>query len=246
MKSTLKALGTIVGFLLAAAALITVVLHIMGISNPNNGLGDVIDDVEAVITTPAPDDNVVTPVPGNTTSAVIPPTAAPTAAPTAKPTAQPTAAPTPTPAPTPAPTPTPQPTPTPIPAGLPLGSGSFSSDTGLWINTTSVWSAETLNNSQAKVTVTVNLKHYSLQSASAAKTLHITVNGQSAAYNVAAIDSDSKEEVITELGSHTFTVNAPAGQTTPVNIRTEWIFGGSYSGQQLDSIVSTTDINIVR
>lgn len=251
MKSTLKALGTIVGFLLAAAALITVVLHIMGISNPNNGLGDAIQDVENVITQPT-DNNEVQPTPGgNTTSAVIPPTAPPSTAhtvPTAKPTPTPTPKPqaTPTPAPTPTPTPTPKPTPTPVPAGLPLGSGSFSSDTGLWINTAAVWSAETLNNSQAKVTVKVNLKHYSLQSASAAKSLHITVGGQSVAYTVPAINTESDVEVVTELGTHTFTVNAPVGQTTPVTIRAEWLFGGTYSGQKLDSIVCGGDINIVR
>jgi len=255
MKSIIKTLGTIVGFLLSAAALITIVLYIMGMSNPNNSLDENVNDIienNTVITgdatpTPAPSDNPVLNTPtGSTVKPVFTPAPVPTAKPTPKPTPKPTAKPTPAPTAKPTPAPTPKPTPTPVPAGLPLGSGSFSSDTGLWINSVASWKAETMNNSQAKVTVTVNLKHYALQMVSSAKALTISVGNHSAALNVAAISSDSDAEVSTELGSHTFIVDAPVGQSTTLAVKADWRFGGTYSGKTLDVISCGGDITLKR
>lgn len=148
-----------------------------------------------------------------------------------------------TPAPTPKPTPKPTPTPKPV---VSLGSGTISSDTGTWINVDAKWSAESVNNNSARIKVVVNLRSYGLHSVAGSKTLSISVGGQSVALNVKALEIDSDTEVTTELGSASFTVSAPAGQTTTIPVEAGWHFGGVYSGVELDVISAAGEIAIKR
>ena len=151
-----------------------------------------------------------------------------------------------TPAPTPVITPTPAPTPTPQPAGIALGSGQFKSDTGLWINTVASWSAETVSATEAEVTITVDLKSYSLYMGGRNDALIIELGEHRTALDVEALELETKEEVTTKLGSITFTVDAPQGKTTTLPLKTEWLFGGTYSGEEVPSIIAEGDITLKR
>lgn len=231
MKTTLKTLGYIVAFLLAAAGLIAIVLHIMDIdipaaADPTTPTLPVVEQTVEPTATPAPTptagmSSVSTPYVSNVT----PPAAA---------------TPTPTPTPTPAPTPTPQPT------GLSLGSGSFKSDTGLWINTTATWSAKTISSTHAEVTVKVALASYSLQLGEGNRALVISLGDQSASATVPALNLETDKEVTTDLGTVTFTVAISEGQTVTLPLSAVWHFGGTYSGQDLPTVTCGGDITLKR
>ena len=172
---------------------------------------------------------------GSTTSDVLP-TQAPngiesgiqiTSAPVATPvvTIQPT--PTPTPSPTPTPTPTPEPTPTPIPAGVLLGSGSFASETGTFLNIRSDWSARTEDESNITVTVDVYATHYALHCISH-QALFISFNGQYQGLTTPEIQYDDNILAETLLGTYTFLVPLANGQAASFPLAVEWQFGGIY------------------
>ncbi len=248
MNNTVKFTVIIAGLLVAAALLMSLVLSLIGVS-------DAKDTAAEPSLTPPVEDTVPTTEEPNATPTITPyidytpivpsrqpvnPTAAPTIAPTPTPTAKPTTAPTPT------PTVTPVPTPTPDPAGLALGSGSLRSDTGVPINVVAAWSAETVDNTRAKITVSVSLQSYSLFATSSAKALTITVNGQNYTADVAALQIDSTEEVTTPIGTHSFTVDAPKGSSTTVPVEVTWRFGGSYSGVTLETVTASGEVTLVR
>lgn len=227
----LKALGYIVGILLMTAILIAIVLYMMGMIT-DKGDANIVTSMPPVETaTPAPDGTVViNDTQQNGTSSVTAGTPTPEI----------------TPSPTPSPTPTPEPTPTPAPAGLAVGSGSFSSDTGIWIDLVASWDAKTLDNEHVEITVACDLKSYALQLGEANKALKITVGDQTAELTVPAINTEAKEEVINQIGTATFTVSAPHGQITLVPLEATWYFGGVYSGKQLDEISCSGDMQISR
>lgn len=232
MKTALKMVGYIIGFLLMAAGLIAIVLYIMGMVGGEDTI--ITTMPPSVSSTPALDDSQsddaqidVTPTP----SPFIP-TPSPT----------PTATPTPTPSPTPAPTPTP----VPDPAGTPLGSGKFSSDTGLWIDVDALWSAETVDQNTAKVTITANLRSYSLYIGEGRNTLTIKLDDQVTTMDVDAMVIDTDQEVTTELGTYSFTVSAPNGETTTCDLEVSWYFGGTYSGESLETVIAKGPFTMVR
>ena len=237
MKTALKMVGYIVGFLLMAAGLIAIVLYIMGFDQKDN----------ALITTMAPVMDVTPDAGGNTTlenqqqngtTSVTLGTPTPYIEITPTPTAEPTATPEPTPAPTP--------TPVPVPAGTPLGNGTFSSDTGAWIDVDAVWAAETLDSQNIKVTVTANLRSYRIQTGASRNALEIKLGDQYTAMDVDALVIETDQEVTTQLGTYTFTCPAPVGKATALDLEVIWHFGGVYSGKQLDSVTAEGMISIIR
>jgi hypothetical protein len=235
MKTALKMVGYIVGFLLMAAALIAIVLYIMGFDQKDNSLITTMPPV--VSTTPAPDGNTtLEDEQQNGTTSVTVGTPTPFIEPT------PTASPTPTPEPTPAPTPTP----VPDPAGTPLGSGTFSSETGAWIDIDALWSAETIDNNNIKVTVTANLRSYRIQTGGSRNGLEIKLGDQYTAMDVEAMTIETEQEVTTQLGTYSFTCAAPKGQATALDLEVLWHFGGVYSGKQMDTISAGGKISIIR
>ena len=243
MKAILKVFGYILAVLLMAAGLIAVVMFVMGIGTGN--LTNIIDKVtegeNTILTTMAPVDDA-TPAPDgstiledtqqNGTSSITVGTPSPT--------------PTPTPDVTPSPTPVPTPTPEPQPEGMPLGSGTIRSDTGKWIDVEAIWNAETIDNETVKVTVVANLCSYSLQIGEKRNGLEITVGDEGTVMDVDALAIDSKQEVTTELGTYDFTIEAPAGKITLVPVEVTWYFGGTYSGETLESVTAKGDISIDR
>lgn len=233
MKTALKMVGYIIGFLLMAAALIAIVLYIMGFDQKDN----------SIITTMAPVTETTPDAGGNTTleneqqngtnSVTV---GTPT----------PYIEITPTPTITPEPTPAPTPTPIPVPAGTPLGNGTFSSNTGAWVDVDAVWRAETIDSQNIKVTVTANLRSYRIQLGAARNALEIKVGDQYTAMDVAGLNIETDQEVTTELGTYSFTCYAPAGQSTALDLDVIWHFGGVYSGIQMDTVTAGGKISINR
>lgn len=221
MKSVLKLVGYIIAFLLMAAGLVATVLYIMGMGT---------DDFD-----------IITTMPPTVTEA---PTPTPTAAPTPTPFIEVT--PTPTPEPTPTPAPTPTPTPTPEPAGQPLGGDQFSSDTGVYLNTDVVWHATTADAANAYVTVMVNLRSFSLNTPAHKQALEIKLGSQSVKLDVDQMMIDTSTEKTTEIGNYTFTVPAPKGQNTVLDLEVNWFFNGVYSGKQMEYVTAKGFVTLIR
>ena len=80
----------------------------------------------------------------------------------------------------------------------------------------------------------------------ARKTLEIKLYDQTYTADVGALVIDTETEVVTELAKHEFTVYAPVGQNTTIDLITRWQFNGVYSGQQLDEIVSEGFVTLIR
>lgn len=167
-----------------------------------------------------------------------------TVAPTVVPTVAPTVAPTATPAPTP--TPTPVPTATPAPAGQVLGSGSFSSETGVPINIRANWTATVLDSERVQVKVEVILDSYALHIAESYGALNVSVGDQYASSNTPAVDYDGNEQLSTVLGSTTHTLNLAQGQSSSFTMAVEYHFGGTYSDQELPVIECGGSIQLSR
>lgn len=172
------------------------------------------------------------------------PTTAPTVAPTVVPTVAPTVAPTIAPAPTP--TPTPVPTATPAPAGQVLGSGSFSSETGVPINIRANWTATVLDSERVQVKVEVILDSYALHIAESYGALNVSVGDQYASSSTPAVDYDGNEQLSTVLGSTTHTLNLAQGQSSSFTMAVEYHFGGTYSDQELPVIECGGSIQLSR
>ncbi len=130
-----------------------------------------------------------------------------------------------------------------------LGSGTFSSQSGAWLNTHTDWSAVTVSDTQVEVTVSVYLDHQSLQSGSH-NGVTILLGEQSFSENAPSIRHETNEPKSTLLSSHTFTVDLAQGETTTLNLSTDWHYGGTYGGPngrvKLDVIKCSGMITLAR
>lgn len=233
-KGTFKAVIFISMFLVLAAGLIALFTDSSGNANtppdPNGGS-------TAVIATPEAE---ASPTP------TLAPTPPPVTVTTPRPTPVPTPRPTPKPTPVPTPKPTPAPTPKPAFVDYSLGSGSFSSDTGVTINIHANWKAETAGKNQVKITVDSVLESYSLHLKPGLKAVVISINGQRLVLDGPELNLDTDTIKHTPLGSHTVTVNLAEGQSATIPISVEWKFGGVYSGVDLSVITAGGDITLSR
>ena len=168
------------------------------------------------------------------------PSAAPSAAPTATPTA------TPEPTPTPTPTPTPEPTPSPAPADTVLGTGVFSSETGVPLNVRAVWTASVLDDEHVKVTVEVYLDSYQLFIKEAYNAVNVSVGDQYASANAPTVEWDKNERLETLLATTVHTLSLANGQSDSFPVAVEYHFGGVYSDQELPVIECGGSITLVR
>ena len=167
--------------------------------------------------------------------------AAAAAAHTPAPTPVPT--PKPTPAPTPAPTPTPKPTPVPV-YGETLGTGSFESSYGTGLDLCVDWSVVTLNADEVSVSIRVSVLSGALHSDP--MPLGINVGGQYVTLTANAVNYDGGSLAYSTLGTQTFTVSCPAGQTTSIPVQASWNFGGTYGGNDVPVLDSGGYINVTR
>ena len=166
-----------------------------------------------------------------------PPTATPETAWLPNPTTAPEAVPV-TPAPTPAPTPVP--TPTPAPANVVIGSGTFESNSGTYLNITADWKATTVSDSQVDITVKVSAKSYQLDYTGFPNAVHIAVGDK---YESCAANTVSYLEnnlALNELATHTISVNLPAGSSNSFPLQVVWDFNGVYGSPTMGPVPITS------
>lgn len=172
-----------------------------------------------------------TPVPTATT----PPTATPEPTGTPVPTAVPTAAPTATPVPTETPVPTVQPTAAPVQDQ----SGEFRSDTGTYINIVVKW---TVTGSGGTKTLKLDtyVESYALVTGDRTSDVVFNVGGNVSYASSKAIRLDNVPLTQTFLGSTS--VDVTSGTDVPVNVT--WHFNGTYSNQNIATIVAEDTLHI--
>ena len=235
MKGKFTAVLFILIFMLIAAAVFFVL----------SGL----DRVRAAQVTPTP---APTSYVGNDTGYVAPAaTPTPYLLTTPAPTPAPTPVPTPVPTLAPAPTPLPTTAPTTVPVQTTLTSGSFSSQTGSWLNITADWSVKSLSQDHVEVTVSVSAVSYALHYTAFPRSLNISLDGQYVSLDPASIVYDGGEQAVHALGTTSFTVDLPTNSSKALALQVEWQFNGemgSPSGEriQLDVIECGGTINVAR
>ena len=168
-------------------------------------------------------------------TATTPPTATPEPTGTPVPTAVPTAAPTATPVPTETPVPTVQPTAAPVQEQ----SGEFRSDTGTYINIVVKW---TVTGSGGTKTLKLDtyVESYALVTGDRTSDVVFTVGGNVSYASSKAIRLDNVPLTQTFLGSTS--VDVTSGTDVPVNVT--WHFNGTYSNQNIATIVAEDTIHI--
>ncbi len=124
-----------------------------------------------------------------------------------------------------------------IPVGTNIGSGSFRSDTGTGLNIRADWSAAISGTDTADITVTVYADCYSLYTTATPGALNIAVDGQYVSLASPAIERDGTAGAgSVEINSRTFTVPLLSGAHREIPLEVAWLYRGSYSGVNLDSI----------
>ncbi len=160
--------------------------------------------------------------------------------------------PAPTPVPTQAPAPTPLPTtaPTTVPVQTTLTSGSFSSQTGTWLNITADWSVVSLDQNRVQVTVSVSAVSFALHYTAFPRSLNISLDGQYVSLDPPSIVYDGGEQAVHALGTTSFTVELPANSSKALALQVEWQFNGEMGGpngrMQLPVVECGGTINVVR
>ena len=137
-----------------------------------------------------------------------------------------------------APTETPVQTSTPVATPIPVqadASGSFSSDTGTYLNLSGEWKLYTDDAGLPKLQVALYATHYSLRTDEVFEGLELNVNGEIYKANTPAIRYDGKGFISSPL--YTFTIDAPGGA---MRIIATWHYRGTYSGKELGDITATT------
>ena len=118
-----------------------------------------------------------------------------------------------------------------------LGSGSFSSHTGAHIDIRADWEARVSGDTDISVRVTVYLNSYSIYVNALPNCLNIGLNDQYVTLDSPAISYDSNTALLTtELGSQSFTVQLPAGNSRDLDLQAEWHWGGTYGGEYIPVI----------
>ena len=221
--SKLKAVVFILVFLLVLALVVHWGLEL----DAKKHASDPTEEPLIIEATPEPVHETPSPTPEPVHTAPTPPPAQPVSTP------KPTQAPAPTPAPTPQPAPTPAPTPTPAPAGKDLGSGSFRSSTGTGMELLCSWSAVSVDDNKAQVTLTIGVESATIYLNELVDRIHLRVGDQTGRITQPALSYEGGRTTH-QFGSKTFTVDLSQGSS--FNVAVEWHYSGSYGGTQLDVI----------
>lgn len=168
-------------------------------------------------------------------TATTPPTATPEPTGTPVPTAVPTAAPTAAPVPTETPVPTVQPTAVPVQDQ----SGEFRSDTGTYINIVVKWTV-TGSGSTKTLKLDTYVESYALVTGDRTSDVVFNVGGNVSYASSKAIRLDNVPLTQTFLGSTS--VDVTSGTDVPVNVT--WHFNGTYSNQNIATIVAEDTLHI--
>ncbi len=124
----------------------------------------------------------------------------------------------------------------PVPEDKPLGSGSFSSNTGLGLDVRADWSASASGESGVEVTVSVSAVSYSLRCDAMSAAVNVNLDGQYVSLDAPAIDYNGSAAVSTLLASRTFSVSLAQGESRNLALEVVWNFGGSYGGAELPAL----------
>ncbi len=238
MKGKLTAVLFILVFILIAAGVFTVLTRL--------------DDVYHFTGSSTPEPAVATPTPA--AAPMTTPFAAPVNTPVPTPVVPPALTPAPTLAPAPVVTPGPMSVPTTAPTTVPttapmpssLGSGVFSSNTGALLDVQAEWSAQTLNDNQVQVTVTVSAVSFGLHTQVLTNAVNIALDGQYVSLEQPRIDYDGGTQVTTKLATHSFTVDLPRNSSRALLLQVEWQYNGSYHGVELPILECGGTINLAR
>ena len=143
---------------------------------------------------------------------------------------------------TPEPTPevTPEPTPTPQPAGLQLASGSFDSNTQYKLNIRMDYTASVADDNHVNVVMSVYAKHFTFHYNSYPN-LILKCGDQTQTVESASINTDDGGYQETLLGTYTFSVNLPAGQSAQIPVSADWRYNGQY-GRDADGNYMNIDV----
>lgn len=148
-----------------------------------------------------------------------------------------------TPAPSDEPDSSPEPSATPEPAVQPggtiIGTGAFDSDTGVGLNTHTVWTAAEQADGSVMLSLSVYVRSYSVEIGQ--RVIAVTVNGSTVTGVTRAFGVDAPNAMAETL-VYSYTATVSRG-SIPVNI--DWNYNGQYSGQELEHISSGGVINIV-
>ncbi len=195
-------------------------------------------DVVNILPTTAPSGNqgqAPAPAPANNQTPAPAPANNQTPAASPAPEQEPPAEPTPVPAPVPVQTP-----PEENHVSVPLGSGSFESDSGTWLNIHADWSAKTISATQVEVVIIVYCDHQSLFTGILDDSVGIALDDVYTTNHSPAIQYASNDPKSTELGRQTFTVDLAQGESRKLNLSVAWGYGGTYGSPkgrvQLDSL----------
>ena len=124
-----------------------------------------------------------------------------------------------------------------IPVGTSIGSGSFRSDTGTGLNIHADWSAVISGQNSVDITVTVYTDCYSLYTTATPNALNIALDGQYVSLASPAIERDGTGgSASVEINSRTFTITLVSGEFREIPLDVVWLYRGSYSGVNLDTI----------
>ena len=132
-----------------------------------------------------------------------------------------------------------------IPVGTNIGSGSFRSDTGTGLNIRADWSAAISGQDTADITVTV-YADCSLVRTVADREI-VLLNNACACCDVEPIGIGGGSSAgSVEINSRTFTVPLLSGAHREIPLDVAWLYRGSYSGVNLDTIECGGNISLNR
>lgn len=133
-------------------------------------------------------------------------------------------------------TPSPSPSPTPTESyGLIDASGSFRSDSGTALNLIADWSCVSVNAGNARLTVELSLESFSLYVGERPYNTLI-INGNTITFHTPAIETDGGDTIVTPLYTWSETIPLNPDGTLDLEISAEWVFTGTYSGKEIDSL----------
>lgn len=139
---------------------------------------------------------------------------------------------TPTPIETPEPTPEPTPEVTPEPVYVVDAKGSFSSNTGTYLNVKADWTATSQYGNTAYLTIDISAVHYSFFTSALPGSIVLKVGDEVINLGSPDISYDGNDQKTTLMASKR--VEVPVGSTVPISI--EWHYRGSYGGVELEVI----------
>lgn len=152
---------------------------------------------------------------------------------------------TPTPTPTVSPTDeitTPEPTTTPEPpvqpGGTVVGTGAFDSNTGVGLNTHTVWTAAEQDDGSVLLSLSVYVRAYSVEIGQRA--ISVNVNGTAVTGVTRAFSVDSPNSTA-DTFVYSYTAQVSRGR---VDIAVDWNYDGQYSGQELEVVHSEASITV--